>query len=65
MSISVYIPYIPNLGLEIAVFDQGKEQGRFRGSSGGASREQVGSRGNQGGSKAERSKEGVVQGPQQ
>ena len=38
-----YIIYIPNLGFSIAVFDQEREQGRFRGSSEGASREHWGS----------------------
>ena len=33
MSTYIYIIYTPNLGLAIAVFDQEREQGRFRGSS--------------------------------
>ena len=32
----IYIIYTPNLGLGITVFDQEREQGRFRGSSEGA-----------------------------
>ena len=39
----IYIIYTPNLGLAIAVFDQEREHGRFRGSSEGAAREQRGS----------------------
>ena len=31
--IYIYIIYTPNLGFEIAVFDQEREQGRLRGSS--------------------------------
>ena len=39
----IYYIYTPNLGLRITVFDREREQGRFRGSSGGATREQRGS----------------------
>jgi hypothetical protein len=38
MSIYIYIIYTPNLGLEVAVFNRVREQGRFRGSSEGARR---------------------------
>ena len=36
MGYYIYIIYTPNLGLEIAVPGQEREQGRFRGSSEGA-----------------------------
>jgi len=32
----MYIIYTPNLGFGITLFDRGREQGRFRGSSEGA-----------------------------
>ena len=41
-SIYIYIIYTPNLGFEIAVLDQKRKQGRYRGSSEGAVREQGG-----------------------
>ena len=40
--IYIYIIYTPNLGLEITRFDREREQGRFRGSSEGAAKEQGG-----------------------
>jgi len=53
-NIYIYIIYTPNLGLGITVFDQEREQGRFRGSNegargstGGAPREQGGAPGEQ------------------
>ena len=52
--------YTPNLGLWIAFFDQEREQGRFKGSSGGAkgrSKDQRGSTGEHRG--AWRSSEGA------
>ncbi len=39
----IYIIYTPNLGLVIAVLGREREQGHFRGSTGGASREHRGS----------------------
>ena len=44
MRIYIYIIYTSNLGLMIAVFDLGREQGRFRGSSEGARRSTKGAR---------------------
>ena len=32
----MYITYTPNLGLRVTIFDQEREQGRFRGSNEGA-----------------------------
>jgi len=40
-----YIIYTPNLGLGITVFVREREQGRFRGSSGGARGSTEGARG--------------------
>ena len=56
----IYIIYTPNLGLEIAVFDQEREQGRFRGSIEGATGEQEGARGSSEG--ARREQEGALWG---
>ncbi len=44
----IYIIYTPNLGLRITVFDREREQGRFRGSSGGARGSNEGARGSKG-----------------
>jgi hypothetical protein len=41
----IYIIYTPNLGLVIALFVHGREQGRFRGSSEGARGSSKGARG--------------------
>ena len=49
----IYIIYTPNLGFEIAVLDQEREQGRFRGSSKGAVREQGGALEGAGGAQRE------------
>ena len=51
--IYIYIIYTPNLGLEIACFVREKEQGRFRGSTEGARREQRGAARKQRGSRRE------------
>jgi len=56
MSIYIYIIYTPNLGLEVAVFNRVREQGRFRGSRAaleGAAREQGGALREQQGSMSE------------
>jgi len=44
-SIYIYIIYTPNLGFGITVFDEEREQGRFRGSSEGAGGSNEGARG--------------------
>ncbi len=56
--IYIYIIYTPNLGFEIAVLDQKRKQGRYRGSSEGAVREQGGALKEHGG--ALREQEGLL-----
>lgn len=49
----IYITYIPNLGLEIAVSVRDREQGRFRGSNEGARVRSKGASGEHGGASRE------------